>query len=132
MLWSHCVVALVTKSFRITLRVLPGYAKKCGVHVAPLMLHIPCKCQCTLVHLSHIIYYSRCDHLPNTGGYGTGRGHHHSAAFSRPEVAEVACGQILHGLISHWSWLRPALRTANHPMVAKNVSYAFVTKYAMP
>ena len=46
-------------------------------------------------------YYSRCYHLPNTGGYGTGRGHHHSAAFSRPEVAKVACGQFLHGLISH-------------------------------
>ena len=94
----------MTKSFIITLRVLPGYAKKCGVHVAPLMLHIPCECQCGSVTVGASVahhYYSWCDHLPNTGGYGTGRGHHHSAAFSRPEVAKVACGQFLHGLISH-------------------------------
>ena len=53
-LWSLLRGGPCDNVIYITWYILPGYAKHCRVLVAPLLLHITCKCQCTLLHLSHI------------------------------------------------------------------------------
>ena len=127
-----CVVALVTTSlyyvtyFAWLRSTLLG---ACCSTIVTYNMQVPVYIATSVAHQ----YHSRCDHLPYTGGYGTGRGHHHSAAFSRPEVAKVACGQFLHGLISRSLVLASA--SYRDPLTIPWLQECYiclVTKYAMP